>query len=91
MTENVCSHYLTDRIGRRTLLLGVIFALTVVLFIVGGLAVVGSVSALKGAGAIILLYRFFYSDTIGATAWNIIAEVSTSRLSVKTIAIGIGF
>ena len=91
MIGNACSWYLTDKIGRRTLTLGGTIALTIVLFLMGGLAVVGSAGALKGAVAMILLYCFIYNVTIGATAYNIIAETSTSRLRVKTIGIGIAF
>jgi MFS transporter, SP family, general alpha glucoside:H+ symporter len=91
MLGNACSWYLTDKVGRRSLTLWGVVALTVVLMIMGGLAVVGTVGALKGAVAMILLYCFIYNVSIGATSWNIIAEVSTSRLRVKTISVGIAF
>jgi hypothetical protein len=54
-----------------------------------GLAVVGTVPALKGAISMILLYCWWYNVTIGATAYTILCETSTSRLRVKTIAIGL--
>lgn len=91
MIGNACSWYLTDKVGRRSLTLVGVIILTVVLFVMGALATVGSAGALKGAVAMILLYCFIYNVTIGATAYNIIAEVATSRLRVKTIAIGIAF
>jgi MFS transporter, SP family, general alpha glucoside:H+ symporter len=91
MIGNACSWYLTDNVGRRPLTLWGVVTLSVVLMIMGGLAVVGSVGALKGAVAMILLYCFIYNVTIGATAYDIIAEVSTSRLRVKTISVGIAF
>jgi hypothetical protein len=53
-----------------------------------GLAVVGTVPALKGAISMILIYCFWYNVTIGATAYTILCETSTSRLRIKTIAIG---
>lgn len=37
----------------------------------------------------ILLYCWWYNVTIGATAYTILCETSTSRLRVKTIAIGL--
>lgn len=37
----------------------------------------------------ILLYCWWYNVTIGATAFTILCETSTSRLRVKTIAIGL--
>jgi SP family general alpha glucoside:H+ symporter-like MFS transporter len=91
MIGNACSWYLTDRVGRRSLTLWGVILLTIVLMVMGSLAVVGSVGALKGAVSMILLYCFIYNVTIGATAFNIITEVATSRLRVKTIAIGIAF
>ena len=54
-----------------------------------GLAIVGTVPALKGATSMILLYCFWYNVTIGATAYTIVYETSTSPLCIKTIAIGV--
>jgi SP family general alpha glucoside:H+ symporter-like MFS transporter len=53
---NVMSWYLVDRIGRRNLTFWGLFVLTIIIFIMAGLAVVGSVSTLKGAISMILLY-----------------------------------
>ena len=89
MLGNSCSWYLVDKIGRRALTLYGTIVLTVVLWIMGGLAVGGSKGELKGAIAMILIYVCVYNGTIGATAFTILTEVSTSRLRVKTIAIGI--
>jgi hypothetical protein len=36
-----------------------------------------------------ILYGFIYNITIGSTAYNLLTEVATSRLRVKTISIGI--
>lgn len=54
-----------------------------------GLATVGTVPALKGAISMILLYCFWYNVTIGATAYTILCETSTSHLRIKTIVIGL--
>lgn len=86
---NVMSWYLVDRIGRRNLTFWGLFVLTIILFVMAGLAVVGTVPALKGAISMILIYCFWYNVTIGATAYTILCETSTSRLRVKTIAIGL--
>jgi SP family general alpha glucoside:H+ symporter-like MFS transporter len=83
------SWYLIDRVGRRNLTVWGLFILTIILFVMAGLAVVGTVSALKGAISMILLYCWWYNVTIGATAFTILCETSTSRLRVKTIAIGL--
>jgi MFS transporter, SP family, general alpha glucoside:H+ symporter len=86
---NVISWYLIDKVGRRGLTLYGTIILTVVLWIMGGLAVGGTSEQLKGAVAMILIYCFLYNVTIGATAYTCLTEVATSRLRVKTIAIGI--
>jgi SP family general alpha glucoside:H+ symporter-like MFS transporter len=89
LVGNVMSWYLVDRVGRRNLTFWGLFVLTIILFVMAGLAVVGTVSALKGAISMILLYCWWYNVTIGATAFTILCETSTSRLRVKTIAIGL--
>jgi hypothetical protein len=89
LVGNVMSWYLVDRVGRRNLTFWGLFVLTIILFVMAGLAVVGTVSALQGAISMILLYCWWYNVTIGATAYTILCETSTSRLRVKTIAIGL--
>lgn len=89
LVGNVMSWYLVDRVGRRNLTFWGLVVLTVILFVMAGLAVVGTVPALKGAISMILLYCWWYNVTIGATAYTILCETSTSRLRVKTIAIGL--
>ncbi|XPT04588.1 hypothetical protein M3J09_013664 [Ascochyta lentis] len=86
---NVMSWYLVDRVGRRNLTFWGLVVLTVILFVMAGCAVAGTVPALKGAISMILLYCWWYNVTIGATAYTILCETSTSRLRVKTIAIGL--
>ncbi|KAF2119603.1 hypothetical protein BDV96DRAFT_610547 [Lophiotrema nucula] len=86
---NVMSWYLIDRIGRRNLTLWGLVVLTAILFAMAACATVGTPGGLKGAVAMILLYSWSYNATIGATAYTLLCEVSTSRLRVKTIAIGL--
>ncbi|KAL2860037.1 general substrate transporter [Aspergillus pseudodeflectus] len=89
MVGNITSWYLVDKVGRRDLTLYGTAGLTVILWVMGGLAVGGSVAELRGAVAMILLYCFFYNVTIGATAYTCLTETATSRLRIKTIAIGL--
>ncbi|KAF4123885.1 Sugar (and other) transporter [Geosmithia morbida] len=95
MAGNVLSWYLIDKAGRRNLTLYGIVTLTVVLWLMGGLAVAGesasegSSALLKGCVALILVYCFFYNVSIGAVAYTLLTEVSTSRLRIKTVAIGL--
>ena len=89
MVGNVISWYLVDKVGRRDLTFYGTGILTVVLWIMGGLAVGGSPAELKGCVAMILVYCFLYNVTIGATAYVVLTETATARLRVKTIAIGL--
>ncbi|KAI1503621.1 general substrate transporter [Biscogniauxia marginata] len=86
---NVMSWYLVDRVGRRSLTFWGTTILTVVLLIMGGLAVEASPGAIRGTVALIIIYCWLYNATIGATAYTIVAEVPTSRLRAKTVAVGI--
>jgi SP family general alpha glucoside:H+ symporter-like MFS transporter len=89
MFGNVISWYLIDKTGRRDLTLYGTIGLTVVLWVMGGLAVGGSPMELRGAVAMILIYCWLYNVTIGATAYTCLTEIATSRLRIKTIAIGL--
>lgn len=89
MFGNVISWYLIDKVGRRFLTVYGTVGLTVVLWVMGGLAVRGSVGELRGTIAMILIYCWLYNVTIGAAAFTVLTEVSTSRLRAKTIAIGL--
>ncbi|EOD51681.1 putative mfs hexose transporter protein [Neofusicoccum parvum UCRNP2] len=89
MVGNICSWFLIDRVGRRNLTLYGTAALTVVLLLTGGLATAATPSAITGAVALMIVYGFFYNATIGSTAYSLLTEVSTSRLRVKTVAIGV--
>jgi len=89
MLGNVASWYLIDASGRRALTLYGTMGLTAILWVMGGLAVGGTAGMLKGAVAMILLYCFLYNVTIGASAYVVLAETATSRLRVKTFAIGV--
>ncbi|KAF4456657.1 general substrate transporter [Fusarium austroafricanum] len=89
MVGNVVSWFLIDRIGRRSLMLWGTASLCVSLWIMAGLAVDGKPVSLKGAVSIILVYSFLYNVSIGAAAFTILAETSTSRLRMKTVSIGL--
>ena len=43
---------------------------------------------IKGTVAFILIYSWWYNVSIGSSGFSLLAETSTSRLRVKTIAIG---
>ncbi|KAF4985724.1 hypothetical protein FDECE_16364 [Fusarium decemcellulare] len=89
MLGNVTSWFLIDRVGRRDLTIWGLVLLTVILMITGGLAVVGTPTAIKGTVALLLVYCFFYNCTIGATAYSVLTEIATARLRAKTASISL--
>lgn len=89
MFGNVISWYLVDKLGRRSLTLYGTIGLTIILWIMGGLAVGGTTAQLKGCIAMILVYCWGYNVSIGATAYTCLTETAAARLRVKTIAIGL--
>ncbi|KAK9235051.1 general substrate transporter [Lipomyces kononenkoae] len=86
---NVMSWFLIDRVGRRDLTVYGTIALTAVLWVEGGLGTGKSQDMARGAVTMILVYCWLYNVTIGATSFVLLTEVSTARLRVKTIAIGV--
>ncbi|SPO07368.1 related to maltose permease [Cephalotrichum gorgonifer] len=89
MLGNICSWFLIDRVGRRTLTFWGTFSITAILLVFAGLAAEGSPGAIRGSVGLILIYNFFYNVSIGATAYTLLCEVATSSLRAKTISIGI--
>ncbi|KFY85073.1 hypothetical protein V500_08729 [Pseudogymnoascus sp. VKM F-4518 (FW-2643)] len=87
--SNIMSWFLVERFGRRPLMFYGLCFLTVDLLLTGSLAVVGTPGALKGTCSLILIYCWSYNVTIGAVAYTLLAETATSRLRIKTIAIGV--
>lgn len=90
MIGSVTSWYLVDRIGRRNLTFYGLLSLTVILLVMGGCATATTNSmAIEATVAFILLYCWMYNVSIGAVAFTVLAEVSTSRLRAKTVGIGL--
>ncbi|KAL5331295.1 hypothetical protein ACEPPN_000825 [Leptodophora sp. 'Broadleaf-Isolate-01'] len=89
MAGNVASWFVIDRVGRRNLTMYGTAALMVLLMLAGGFATAGQKPAIKGVISMMMIYAFVYNSTIGATGYTILTEIATSRLRVKTIAIGI--
>lgn len=89
---NLMAAVIIDKVGRRSLTLYGLCVLTAFLLITGGLGTnTTNQSMIKGTVAFILIYSWWYNVSIGSTAFSILAEVSTSRLRYKTVAIGLAF
>lgn len=87
---NLMAAAVVDRVGRRSLTLYGNIILTSFLLITGGLGTnTTNLSMIRGTVAFILIYSWWYNVSLGSVAFSILAEVSTSRLRYKTVAIGL--
>lgn len=89
MVGNIGSWFIIDRVGRRNISVWGVGFLTVLLCLIGGLATTNAPGPIKGVVGLLLVYNFFYNLSIGATSYTAAAEIATSRLRAKTVAIGI--
>lgn len=85
---NLMAAATVDRIGRRDLTYYGVIILTAFLLITGGLGLGHTQPEIKGTVAFILIYSWWYNVALGSTAFSLLSEVATSRLRVKTVAIG---
>lgn len=77
-----------EKVGRRDLTFWGLVVLTVFLLITGGLGLGTTQPMIKGTVAFILIYSWWYNVSIGSSAFPLLSETATSRLRVKTVAIG---
>lgn len=85
---NLMAAAVIEKVGRRDLTFWGLLVLTAFLLITGGLGTGSSQPMVKGTVAFILIYSWWYNVSIGSTAFPLLSETSTSRLRVKTVAIG---
>lgn len=85
---NLMAAVVINYVGGRNLTFYGLGILTVFLLITGGLGLGTATPVVQGTVAFILIFSWWYNVTIGSTAFGLLSETSTSRLRVKTIAIG---
>jgi SP family general alpha glucoside:H+ symporter-like MFS transporter len=75
--------------GRRTLYVGGLAILNVLLFTIGfiSLAGAGNVGAAWATGSMLLVYTFFYDSTVGPVCYSLVSELSSTRLRAKTVVL----
>ncbi|OGM49585.1 MFS alpha-glucoside transporter [Aspergillus bombycis] len=74
--------------GRRTLYVGGLFFLAIVLFVIGFVSIAPSTSAISWAtGSMLLVYTFVYDSTIGPVCFALVSEIPSSRLRTKTVVL----
>ena len=85
---SVGSWFLMARVGRRTLYLYGLFAMSVLLLAIGGCGVARKSEATSwAAGSLILVYTFFYNITVGSLGYSIVSEIPSTRLKNNTVAL----
>ena len=78
-------------IGRRSLYLYGLCGLWTMLMVLGFLGLVPESHRDAGAlatGSIMLIWALFYQFTVGTVCYSLVAEMSTRRLQIKTVALG---
>lgn len=85
----VISWFLMCHFGRRTLYVYGLCILFGFLMVVGGLGVVSreNTGAAWALGSILLVYTMFYNFTVGPVCYAIVAEMSSTRLKIKTVVL----
>lgn len=74
--------------GRRTLYVGGLAILSVILFVIGFVSIAPATSALSWAtGSMLLVYTFIYDSTIGPVCFSLVSEMPSSRLRTKTVVL----
>lgn len=59
----------------------------IVLFIIGGLAYIGTNSSIYAIGSLLIVLNFAYNATLGPICYTLIGEVSSTRLRQKSIVL----
>ncbi|CDM36423.1 hypothetical protein DTO006G1_9520 [Penicillium roqueforti] len=74
--------------GRRTLYVGGLAILAVILFVIGFASVAPATTSLSWAtGSMLLVYTFVYDSTIGPVCFSLVSEMPSSRLRTKTVVL----
>ncbi|GFF28405.1 maltose permease MAL61 [Aspergillus udagawae] len=74
--------------GRRTLYVGGLALLAIVLFVIGFISIPHSSPSISWAtGSMLLVYTFIYDSTIGPVCFSLVSEIPSSRLRTKTVVL----
>ncbi|KUJ15586.1 sugar transporter [Mollisia scopiformis] len=83
----VISWFVMTYLGRRTIYLGGLSCMVLVLLTIGFVSIKPSKGTSFATGGLLLLFTLFYDITIGTVAYSIVAEMPSSRLRTKTIVL----
>ncbi|KAL2208247.1 maltose permease [Sarocladium strictum] len=83
----IISWFFVERVGRRSIFLSGMYSLTAILMLIGILDVVKTGAAKWVQASLTIVYAFIYFATLGAMAFTILGEVSSTVLRAPTIAV----
>ncbi|PNY29695.1 General alpha-glucoside permease [Tolypocladium capitatum] len=83
------SWVLMTHFGRRTLYVGGLFSLNILLLVVGFISLAGehNQAASWATGSMLLVYTFVYDSTVGPVCYSLVSELSSTRLRAKTVVL----
>jgi sugar porter (SP) family MFS transporter len=84
---NVCSWFVVNSFGRRSVFISGMGILTGLLLLIGVMDVVPTGAAKWTQAAATVIYAFFYFATIGAMAFAILSEASSTSLRASTMSL----
>ncbi|OAQ62967.1 maltose permease [Pochonia chlamydosporia 170] len=83
----ICSWFIMNSYGRRNIFIGGMVAMTSILLLIGILDFVHTDGAKWAQAALTVIYAFFYFASLGAMAFAILGEASSTSLRAPTIAL----
>lgn len=83
---NICSWFLINTSGRRKIFVVGIAILTVILFLIGIMDVIPTSGARWAQSSLTVIYAYVYFLTVGAMAFAILGETSSTALRARTTA-----
>ncbi|RFU23972.1 hypothetical protein B7463_g12368, partial [Scytalidium lignicola] len=84
---NLISWYVLQHFGRRTGFVAGMISLTTVLFLIGIMDVIPTGAAKWVQASLTVVYALFYQMSIGAIAFSILGETSSTSLRAKTMGL----
>ncbi len=89
MVGTIFSWVLMTHLGRRTLYVGGLAGLFLLLLVVGFISLAGNhnTAASWATGSMLLVYTFVYDSTVGPVCYSLVSELSSTRLRTKTVVL----
>ncbi|KXH57965.1 maltose permease [Colletotrichum salicis] len=83
---NMTSWPLVDRYGRRPLIVGGVFTMTVLLLLIGAISTIGNQASLTATVAFMVIWGYLYQATLGAVAYSVGGETASINIMCSTAA-----